>query len=96
MPKEPLFYQLITTRVFETWIKEHYKEDQEPVTVSFKKMTYKKENAVRYIGGYIIRSLTGKLNEICSAALSELKGDESETPLESEEWTGSIDRGGLK
>ena len=61
-------------------------------------MTYEEENAVRYVGGYIIRSIRKdcmhdkdilvELNHLCN-------NDDNSEPSESEEWMCSIDRGGL-
>lgn len=102
MPNEPLFYQHVTTKVFETILKRRCQlhtqspfEEPAPVT----QMTYEEENAVRYIGGYILRSLSTKAEKekdsLLAEAIQDLKGDDNELPSESEEWTGSVDRGGL-
>lgn len=61
-------------------------------------LTYEEENAVRYMGGYIIRALK-KDNKKSTEILLQLKdlvNDDADTePAESEEWICSIDRGGL-
>ena len=99
MLNEPLFYQHITIQVFETLVKQQQQlkidiafEDEQAQPVE--KLTYEEENALRYIGGYILRTLSTK-NPSLVDAINELKGADSEPPEESEEWTGSIDRGGL-
>ena len=46
-----------------------------------------------------MHSLTTKAkkegNKFLDEAIDTLKGDENEEPDKSEEWTGSVDRGGL-
>ena len=62
-------------------------------------LNYEEENAVRYIGGYILRSLKTKANKekdtFLREVIDDLKGDSMKLPTESEEWIGSMDRGGL-
>lgn len=61
-------------------------------------LTYEEENAVRYMGGYIIRALN-KVNKKNPEILLQLKDlvndDDNAEPAESEEWVCTIDRGGL-
>lgn len=103
MPLEPLFYQHVTTKVFTALLKQQCEveiespfEDTSGLTTS---LNYEEENAVRYIGGYILRSLNTKAKKekdtFLQEAIDDLKGDSTELPKESEEWTGSVDRGGL-
>ena len=102
MPKEPLFYQHVTTKVFAALLKQQCEvvvESPFEETQLTASLNYEEENAVRYIGGYILRSLNTKANKekdtFLREAIDDLKGDSTELPTESEEWTGSVDRGGL-
>ena len=96
--KEPLFYQHITDEVFETWVKETVKapeagpEDDEYDEV----LTYEEENAVCYVGGYIIHSLKNKKEEF-GDVLKDLSDDNPDSNTESPalEWTNAIDRDDL-
>lgn len=102
MPQEPLFYQHVTTKVFTTLLKQQCAvEIESPFddTALTTSLNYEEENALRYIGGYILRSLSTNAKKekdiFLQEAVEDLKGDTNELPTESEEWTGSVDRGGL-
>ena len=100
MLPEPAFYQHVTDKVFKKLIKQQWLVDDTSSTPEIeKRMSYEEENALRYIGGYIVHSLTTKVkkegNRFLEEAIQTLKGDDSEDAEESEEWTGSVDRGGL-
>ena len=61
-------------------------------------LTYEEGNALRYMGGYIIRSLRNSLqkdNDILDGLKLITNMDDDTVPAESEEWMCSIDRGGL-
>ena len=60
MPKEPLFYQHVTTKVFAALLKQQYEVVVESPFEETIDCNYEEENAVRYIGGYILRSLIPK------------------------------------
>ena len=67
-------------------------------TVTVSDLTYEVANAVRYIGGYVIRTLRKGLkgNEHALGGLKLITNNGDDTkPAESEEWMCSIDRGGL-
>ena len=96
MDINPLFYQKLSLEVFSRLLKEKKRlpvVNPDPEEVAG--MTYEEENAVRYIGGYLLRKLsTEHLN--FSEELKELENaDDDLEPAESEEWMCSIDRGGL-
>ena len=62
-----------------------------------KELTYKEQCAIRYIGGYIVRSI----HKDCTVkkillGLDDLhNSDDNMEPSESEEWMCAINRGGL-
>ena len=99
MMQEPVFYQELTMGLFEELVKLFTPLKTSSTTESVLPMTYEEENAVRHIGGYMVRNLTQKFvrekkkDEL--EALKDLRGDETEEAEESEEWTASIDRGAL-
>lgn len=101
MLPEPAFYQHVTEKVFKQLIKKNWVVEKDACDTSEveRQMTYEEENALRYVGGYIVHSLTTKAkkegNKFLEEAIDTLKGDENEEPDKSEEWTGSVDRGGL-
>ena len=80
---------------------------QKPVyqSVRYSESTlYKEKNAIRYIAGYISRSVYRKLNDsnhhlkdelcLCLAELNDV--DPEDMQDESKDWMEKIDRGGLK
>ena len=99
MMKEPVFYQDLTMGLFEGLVKRFTPLKTSSMTESVLPMTYEEENAVRHIGGYMVRNLSQKFTrekkEDELEALKDLRGDEMEEAEESEEWTASIDRGAL-
>ena len=100
-----IFCQSVTSRIFDHILKDSfpiYSElpfDSDNNNVQQQaQLTYEEENAIRYVGGYIIRNLKKKKrkDDNIGIALNDLVDNEcSEEPEESEEWIGSIDRGGL-
>lgn len=99
MMKEPVFYQELTMGLFEGLVKRLTPLKTSTTTESVLPMTYEEENAVRHIGGYMVRNLSQKFTrekkEDELEALKDLRGDETKEAEESEEWTASIDRGAL-
>ena len=83
MSNEPIFYQHFTLDLFEGLLKIHTPvlDGNGCANDTIAKMTYEEENALRYIGGYIVRSPSQKFkrdkkkNEL--QALHELYGDET-------------------
>ena len=80
-------------------VKEAENNDTEAATCP---MTWGEENALRYITGYVCRKVHGKLakssvkdKEEMVLFCVELCGDEEDEHLGTEEWTNTIDRGGL-
>ena len=74
LAKEPLFYQHITDEVFNLLIKQNIKiPDKESVLEEYEEMmTFEGENAVRYVGGYVIRVLKKQTHD--SDVVRILKG----------------------
>ena len=66
MSKEPLLYQHVTLKLFEEHLKEHTKQrsDTEAIFDDDISLTYEEENAVHYMGGYVIRKLQNKGTEV--------------------------------
>ena len=98
LAKEPLFYQYITDQTFELLIKNKLPTNEQGCTsVDQEKLTFEEENAVRYVGGYVIRQLMHKsVDGGVKQVLSELIDTgacTAEGPAQ--EWVNAIDRGGL-
>ena len=60
MPKEPIFYQHLTMEVFEGLLKASTPLKTNSPVESISPMTYEEENAIRYIGGYMMTTLSHK------------------------------------
>lgn len=58
MPKEPVFYQYLTTEVFEGLLKTSTPLKTNSQVENVAPMTYEEENAIRYIGGYMVTTLS--------------------------------------
>lgn len=103
--KEPMIYQHITDETFTKIVEQSVhttateqnnglqNDDQEP------SLTYEEENAVSYVGGYVIHALMQKkLSQSCTEILKEfINTDEvdKENIGEHERWINDVDRGGL-
>lgn len=98
---ELIFCQTITTRILDFVLK-----DKLPISETLSTadgidvvcLTYEEENAVRYVGGYVVHKLAHLMqsNEEVSVALRDLIDESLDQEAEkSEEWVGTIDRGGL-
>ena len=99
LPKEPMLYQHITDQTFEILIKKKVPipSTSEPEPEEQQKLTFEEENALRYVGGYVIRQLLQKTkNSGVQHVLNDLK-DQGITTSEgpAQEWVNAIDRGGL-
>lgn len=95
----PLLYQVLSTRMLDYIIQtklpcpEPCSNASQCDAAGVAEFTYEEKNTIRYIGGYIVSSLKKQhVDEDILIALCDLLDGEAE---ESEEWTGSIDRGGL-
>lgn len=100
MPTCPIFYQHVTANVMEHIIRQKLPVTNSSTGSQSTSLTYEEENAIRYVGGYVIKSVRAKLkspqDDELTLGLDELCiTDDDVEPAESEEWLCSIDRGGL-
>ena len=101
MPICPIFYQHVTANVMEHVIKLKLPVAQSSASSqSVTSLTYEEENAIRYVGGYVVKSVRAMLkspedNELFLGLDELCITDDDVEPAESEEWLCSIDRGGL-
>lgn len=99
-PLEPLLYQHVTDMIFEAAVKEVVAPEEvtnEPAEYS-EAFTFEEENAVRYVGGFVIHCLQkSKTNKSISGILQEfIESDATQkTDGPAQEWTNAVDRGGL-
>ena len=56
-------------------------------------LTYEEENAVRYVGGYVLHTLAQKSNDGIKCILEALMCADGEGPAQ--DWVNEVDRGGL-
>ena len=99
LKEDPILFQVITSRMLDYIIKVKL-PIASPVESATDgeviQLTYEEENAIRYVGGYIVKILQQTVkDEDVILALNDIVDDGVEEAEESEEWTGSIDRGGL-
>ena len=103
----PTLFQHITDIIFNHLIEKHFPTCTTPATQSTEdipSLDYNERNAVRYISGYITRSVYRTLKDskhkfkdelcLCLAELNDV--DPGEMEDESNEWMNEVDRGGLK
>lgn len=99
VPMMPLLYQHITDEVFEFLLREEF-EFVEPTGIEEEQvisLTYEEENAVHFIGGYVLRVMKDDpMNvKILPLILKLINTDKDGHAGTSREWLKSIDRGGL-
>ena len=98
-------YQHVTDIVFNHLIKEHFTtQPQATKDTPIPSLDYNEKNALRYVCGYITRKIYQKLKDsshkfkdelcLCLAEMNDVDPDEMND--ESNEWTKTVDRGGLK
>ena len=102
--KEPMIYQHITdetfTKLVEQSVKTTVSEQNDEQNDKEPSLTYEEENAVSYVGGYVIHALMQKkLSQCCVEILQgfvNTSTDEvdKENIAEYEEWINDVDRGG--
>ena len=106
--KEPMLYQHVTDELFEMRIKELVSSTiPEPGEDNIGMLTFEEENAVRYVGGYVICSLKQqrKHEDVChileeltdNSPRSEQDGvnNENEPEAPANDWIAIINWGGL-
>ena len=100
----PAFYQHVSHIVFRALIEFEYPLSYTTSSekTSYQPLTYDKQNALRYVAGYVCREVRERL-KLCSMpekqdmilCLIELGGDELFEERGTETWTNIVDRGGL-
>ena len=103
----PTHFQYVSDVIFEELLKEEYKLTKTGDTGPAP-LTFIEENALRYVAGYVCRSVHSKIkkNKAKSEAAVKFKeraldfimsmcGDEEDEQRGTETWTNAIDRGGL-
>lgn len=98
----PIFYQFVTDAIMEELIKQHFPVEVAQSEKDLPPLDYEETNALRFTAGYIIRALRKKIERSAHPLMEELvlclvEMEEKEViEHESEVWTNTIDRGGLK
>ena len=97
LPNEPLLYQHITDQVLELLLKSKLPAvDQSTREYSENDLTFEEQNAVQYIGGYVIRSLhQSTKNSDVKYVLYELKAEDNRDGP-AQDYTLLIEVGSLK
>lgn len=90
LSNEPLFYQHLTLALFEQILSDTFKDDPCPSETSSTEFTYEEENAIRYMGGYVIRKLKEKDLDV-----GFLEDSDKYLESQSSDWINAIDCGGL-
>ena len=92
---KPVFFQLITAELFEQLLHDTYRskstatDDGDDEVI----LTYEEENAIRYMAGYVVRSLQKKMADEVEMLIETDKKRIQESS--STDWINIIDRGGL-
>ena len=88
-------YQHIKLKVFEECLKEHMRREGDAVakTDDITELTYEEENAIHYMGGYVIRKLQNSKRRVEVDFL--ILDQAAVSTMESSNWINLIDRGGL-
>jgi len=92
------FYQHITDEVFESLVKEAVVVPEAgPEDEYDEVLTYEEENAVCYVGSYVVYSLKSKEEKELNDILNDLTDNDPDSHAEgpAQEWISAIDRGGL-
>ena len=101
---DPIFFQFITDQMFKIFLKQTFTFDQDSQSQPHcsSELGYEEQNIVRFIAGYLLRSLTKRLTKsadplkkemlLCLKELQETEGGKSE---DSSDWVRLRDRGGL-
>ena len=61
MPTCPIFYQHVTANIIEHIIRQKLSVTNSSASSQSTLLTYEEENAIRYVGGYFIKSMLAKL-----------------------------------
>jgi len=89
---EPLFFQHFTLSLFNQMLSDKFKDSASASETNTSEFTYEEENAIRYMGGYVIRKIREKKNMDVSFLEDS---DKVYLQSQSTDWINAIDRGGL-
>ena len=100
LPAEPVFYQNYTMIIFDSLVNSSIPKRVEASTSSrVNSLSFEEENAIRYMGGYVLKSLKDKQksDDELLHGLKHLTNDDpnSTSTSESEVWVKEISRGRL-
>ena len=100
----PTLLQHKTDTVFNHLITVNYPKSTGSSTVQPQQLDYKEKTALRYVAGYVTRTIYRRIKDsnhpikdellLCLSELNEV--DPSEMEDESKDWMEEVDRGGLK
>ena len=99
--KEPMFYQHITDEVFDKLITHTANMNSSNANVSEQSeeqdLTYEEENAIYYVGGYVIHSLMQQRGSRNFQNILEefINKDDVDQENVADEWLKTVDQGGL-
>ena len=94
---DPVFYQHYTGIIFDNLIKDSIPSIEEK-DVCLSALTFEEENAIRYVGGYVLKCLKqGEKDEELLHGINHLTDTNKETKSDSgsDVWIKEINRGGL-
>lgn len=97
VPVEPIFYQHYTRIIFDNLVKQKIPTRKES-TVSATQLTFEEENAIYYVGGYVIKALKEKEgDEELLHGMNHLidKDVKSTSEISASVWVKEISRGRL-
>lgn len=92
LPADPVFYQQLSLIAFESRVASSVQICAAAHAMEPKDLNFEEMNALRYVGGYILRSIS-KQHEIKCLTKATENTDPENNP--SEEWVCAVDRGGL-
>lgn len=96
-----LFYQYMTDSLFKILLRHKHMVYLTTTSTACPPLTFEEQNALRYVAGFVIRSVLQKYkNESAEASeetlfLYHLGGDDDDASGGTEDWVNLLDRGGL-
>lgn len=103
LKSDPIFYQYVTDFIFKSIIKEKFPVIEDNQHEVEEVIGYEEQNVIRYMAGYVLRSLQKKLNrslhplkkELLFCLIDLLEESEEKEEDETMDWVNMINRGGL-
>ena len=89
---KPLFYQHFTLVLYEQLLCSKFRITDTAFEENDIQFTYEEENAIRYMGGYVVRKLKEKKHDVEFLVNSRNKAC---LEAQSSDWINAVDRGGL-